>query len=119
MSWVRAPPPELHSSTGGPAMTVIDLPKAVMREEADCPMVDAGEGVKLQLLQVDIEVGLWVIRNLFEPGARVQTHKHTGQVFAFTQKGCWKYEEYPELMTAGSYLYEPAGSIHTLVVPED
>ena len=99
-------------------MTIIDLPKAVMRSEADCPMVDAGEGVKLQLLQVDIEVGLWVIRNLFEPGAMVQTHKHTGQVFAFTQSGCWKYDEYPERMTAGTYLFEPAGSIHTLIVPE-
>lgn len=100
-------------------MTMVDLPKAVMRSEADCPMVNAGEGVKLQLLQVDIEVGLWVIRNHFEPGARVQTHKHTGQVFAFTQAGCWKYDEYPERMTAGSYLFEPAGSIHTLIVPED
>jgi len=100
-------------------MTMVDLPKAVMRSEADCPMVNAGEGVKLQLLQVDIEVGLWVIRNHFEPGAKVQTHKHTGQVFAFTQSGCWKYDEYPELMTAGSYLFEPAGSIHTLIVPED
>ncbi|HYF46225.1 MAG TPA: 2,4'-dihydroxyacetophenone dioxygenase family protein [Acidimicrobiales bacterium] len=99
-------------------MTMIDLPKAIMRSESDCPMVDAGEGVKLQLLQVDIELGLWVIRNLFEPGARVQTHKHTGQVFAFTQSGCWKYDEYPELMTAGTYLFEPAGSIHTLIVPE-
>ena len=100
-------------------MTMVDLPKAVMRSEADCPMVNAGEGVKLQLLQVDIEVGLWVIRNHFEPGAKVQTHKHTGQVFAFTQAGCWKYDEYPERMTAGSYLFEPAGSIHTLIVPED
>ncbi len=100
-------------------MTVVDLPRAVMRSEAECPMVDAGEGTKLQVLQVDVELGLWVIRNLFEPGVRVQTHKHTGQVFAFTQSGCWKYEEYPERMTAGTYLFEPAGSIHTLVVPED
>ena len=100
-------------------MTMVDLPKAVMRSESDCPMVDAGEGIKLQLLQVDVELGLWVIRNLFEPGTRVQTHKHTGQVFAFTQSGCWKYDEYPERMTAGTYLFEPAGSIHTLIVPED
>jgi 2,4'-dihydroxyacetophenone dioxygenase len=100
-------------------MTVVDLPRAVMRSEAECPMVDAGEGTKLQVLQVDVELGLWVIRNLFEPGVRVQTHKHTGQVFAFTQSGCWKYAEYPELMTAGTYLFEPAGSIHTLIVPED
>jgi len=66
----------------------------------------------------DVEAGLWVIRTRFQPGYRVQTHKHTGEVFAFTLSGSWKYEEYPEVNTAGSYLYEPAGSIHTLVVPE-
>ncbi len=96
-----------------------EIPKAVMRTEAECPMVDAGDGVELQLLQVDIELGLWVIRNRFAPGVRVPTHKHTGQVFAFTERGAWCYEEYPELMTAGSYLFEPAGSIHSLKVPDD
>ncbi len=39
-------------------------------------------------------------------------------MFAFTISGSWKYLEYPEVNTAGSYLYEPAGSIHTLHVPE-
>jgi len=33
--------------------------------------------------------------------------------------GTWKYLEYPESSLANSYLYEPAGSSHTLVVPED
>jgi hypothetical protein len=82
-------------------------------------MVDAGDGVEIQVLQVDIPNGLWVVRNRFQPGVRIETHKHTGQVFAFTHAGAWKYAEYPEVMTAGSYLFEPAGSIHTLTVPED
>jgi hypothetical protein len=60
-----------------------------------------------------------VIRTKFEPGVVVPTHKHTGEVFAFTLAGSWKYREYPEVNTAGSYLYEPAGSIHTLMVPEE
>ena len=29
-------------------------------------------------------------------------------------RGAWRYLEYPEVNRAGSYLYEPAGSIHTL-----
>jgi len=98
-------------------MTAIDIPMALHRSEDDLPFVDLGDGVELQVLQIDIEIGLWVIRNRFQPGAHVQTHKHTGQVFAFTQSGSWKYEEYPEVNTAGSYLFEPAGSIHTLTVP--
>ncbi len=44
----------------------------------------------------------------------IQRHKHTGEVFGFTLRGAWKYLEYPEVNTAGSYLYEPAGSVHTL-----
>jgi 2,4'-dihydroxyacetophenone dioxygenase len=31
--------------------------------------------------------------------------------------GSWKYLEYPEINTVGSFLYEPAGSVHTLHFP--
>jgi 2,4'-dihydroxyacetophenone dioxygenase len=100
------------------AMTTTDIPRALHRATSDNPFVDLGDGSTLQLMQVDVEAGLWVIRTKFNAGYRVQTHKHTGEVFAFTMSGSWKYEEYPEINTAGSYLYEPAGSIHTLIVPE-
>jgi 2,4'-dihydroxyacetophenone dioxygenase len=101
-------------------MTIVEgIPQAIHRGEHECPFVDAGEGVQLKVVQVDIDQGLWVVRNRFEPGARVATHKHTGPVYAFTQSGAWKYAEYPEVNRAGSYLFEPAGSIHTLIVPED
>jgi 2,4'-dihydroxyacetophenone dioxygenase len=101
-------------------MTMTDaVPRALHRGESDNPFVDLGDGSTLQLMQVDVEAGLWVIRTKFQPGYVVQTHKHTGEVFAFTLSGAWKYKEYPEVNRAGSYLYEPAGSIHTLTVPED
>jgi 2,4'-dihydroxyacetophenone dioxygenase len=101
-------------------MTTIETaPTAIHRGESDLPFVDIGDGAKLQLLQVDLANGVWVIRSHFPAGYQVQTHKHTGQVFAFTQRGSWHYLESPESVNrAGSYLYEPAGSIHTLVVPE-
>ena len=99
-------------------MSLTDIPAALHRGEDELPFVELEPGVELQLLQVDIPNGLWVIRNRFAPGTKVQKHKHTGQVYAFTQSGSWKYEEYPEVNVAGSYLFEPAGSIHTLVVPE-
>jgi 2,4'-dihydroxyacetophenone dioxygenase len=100
-------------------MTAIDIPLALHRGEADLPFVDIGDGSDLQLLQCDVEAGLWVVRTRFRPGYAVQTHKHTGEVFAFTLAGSWKYAEYPEVNTAGSYLYEPAGSVHTLTVPDE
>jgi quercetin dioxygenase-like cupin family protein len=100
-------------------MAITEIPRALHRGEEELPFVDIGEGSLLQLLQVDVESGLWVVRNKFQPGYVVQTHKHTGEVYAFTQSGRWKYREYPEVNTAGSYLFEPAGSVHTLTVPDD
>ena len=39
-------------------------------------------------------------------------------MFGVTHSGSWFYKEYPEVVNrAGSYLLEPAGSVHTLVVP--
>jgi len=97
-------------------ITVPDIPAALHRSESELPFVTYQEGVTFQLLQVDIEAGVWVVRVRFEPGATIQRHKHTGEVFAFTIRGAWKYLEYPEVNTAGSYLFEPAGSLHTLHV---
>ena len=100
-------------------MTAIEIPRAILRDEKDLPFVPLGDGTDLQLLQVDVDAGLWVVRTRWEPGVTVPMHKHTGPVFAFTLAGSWKYLEYPEdLNVAGSYLFEPAGSVHTLHVPE-
>ncbi len=92
-----------------------DLPFITL--DASFPFVDEGS-FKLQLLQVNIETGLWVIRTIFSPGTTVQKHKHTGEIFAFTRSGSWYYLEYPaDINVTDSYLYEPAGSVHTLHVP--
>ena len=93
------------------------IPEALHRAENDLPFVEYQEGVVFQLLQADVEAGLWVVRVRFQPGVTIQRHKHTGEVFAFTLKGSWNYLEYPEVNMAGSYLFEPAGSVHTLHVP--
>lgn len=96
-----------------------NIPVSHHRSEDDLPFVEFTEGITFQLLQVDVEGGFWVVRVRFEPGVTIPTHRHTGQVFAHTIQGAWKYLEYPEVNTRGSYLYEPAGAIHTLHVLED
>lgn len=93
------------------------LPQSLHRGENELPFVPYQEGVLFQLLQVNTETGLWVIRVRFEPGVTIQKHRHTGEVFAFTIRGSWHYLEYPDINVAGSYLFEPAGAIHTLHVP--
>lgn len=95
------------------------LTEATHLGEDDIPWVDTGIGLDLKLVQADIELGLWIVRNRFAPGSVVQKHKHTGQVFGYTLTGAWKYAEYPYVNRAGSFLFEPAGSEHTLTVLED
>jgi quercetin dioxygenase-like cupin family protein len=93
--------------------------EAVHIGEADLPYVYAGEGSEIQLLHVDLHQGLWISKTRFQPGIEIARHFHTGCVFAVTLRGEWYYKEYPESVNrAGSYLFEPAGSVHTLVVPE-
>jgi 2,4'-dihydroxyacetophenone dioxygenase len=100
--------------------TAFDLaPTAIHRAEGDLPFVTFPDSVRMQLLQVDLANGVWIVRSLFPPGVAIQTHKHTGQVYAFTRSGRWYYRENPEAVNvAGSYLFEPAGSVHTLHAPE-
>lgn len=91
------------------------VPEALHVGSEDLPFVPFTDGVVFQLLQADIEGGLWIVRTIFEPGVTIQRHRHTGEVNAVTFRGAWKYHEYPETINrAFSYLYEPAGSIHTL-----
>jgi len=51
-------------------MTITDIPAALHRGEDELPFVTLEPGVELQVLQVDIPNGLWVIRNRFAPGTR-------------------------------------------------
>jgi quercetin dioxygenase-like cupin family protein len=85
----------------------------------DAPWVDTGYGVDLKVVRFDATKGTWVIRNRFRPGVQLQIHRHTGPVDGYTLSGRWHYLEYDFYSTAGSYIYEPANSVHTLTVPED
>jgi 2,4'-dihydroxyacetophenone dioxygenase len=66
------------------------------------------------VLQVKAREGLWIVQNIFQPGFEVPTHRHTGPVWGYTTSGAWKYKEYDYVDRGVSFLYEPAGSVHTL-----
>lgn len=100
-------------------MTMIDIPAAVHIGADDLPFVDVGGGSLLKVIQVREAEGLWIVENVFQAGYQVGRHKHTGPVYAYTTSGAWRYKEYSCVNRAGSFLYEPAGSIHTLEVLED
>ena len=100
-------------------MTLTEIPTAVHVGADDLPWVDIGDGSKLKVVQVNEGEGLWIVQNVFQTGYTVQTHRHTGPVWGFTISGAWKYREYEYVNRAGSFLYEPAGSVHTLECIED
>ena len=71
-------------------------------------------GVHVTPCYLDTENGLWVLYARFDPGTILPKHFHTGTVHFYTTEGSWNYVEYPDdVQTAGSYLFEPGGSIHT------
>ena len=61
----------------------------------------------------------WEMTLDVQAGYEVDMHKHTGPVWGYTRSGAWKYKEYDYVNRAGSFLYEPAGSVHTLQCIED
>ena len=104
-------------------MTTIEIPGAVHIGATELPFVDIGDGSRLKVIMVKDdprpEAALWIIENVFQAGYEVQRHKHTGPVYAYTTSGAWKYKEYDYVNRAGSFLYEPANSVHTLQIVED
>jgi len=101
-------------------MTLInEAPTAVHVGADDLPWADIGGDSLLKVLQVKEREGLWIVENIFQAGYEVQKHRHTGPVWGYTTSGAWKYKEYDYVNRAGSFLYEPAGSVHTLQCIED
>ena len=94
-------------------------PEATHLGADDLPFIDIGDGSQLKVLQVKSGEGLWIIENIFQAGYEVNKHRHTGPVWGYTVSGAWRYKEHDYVNRAGSFLYEPAGSVHTLQCIED
>jgi len=46
-------------------------------------------------------------------------HRHPMVVVGYVIRGKWRYLEHDWIAGEGSFVYEPPGEIHTLVVPDD
>lgn len=104
-----------------PPITMLPASPAIpgCTDMAELPYVDQGQGVEFKVMQVDHAGGTWVTIHRFQPGVQVPSHRHSGNVIAYTLKGKWHYLEHDFTATAGSVVWEPAGSFHTLHVPDD
>ncbi len=46
-------------------------------------------------------------------------HRHPMLVVGYVIKGRWRYLEHDWIADEGTFVYEPPGEVHTLVVPDD
>ena len=53
------------------------------------------------------------------PGASLGIHYHVGCVHGYTLSGHWGYLEYKWTAKPGTFIYEPPGEAHTLVIRDD
>jgi len=81
--------------------------------------VPYAEGVWFQPCSFDLTAGSFSLVLKALPGASLGTHYHVGQVYGFTMNGNWRYLEHDWVAKPGTYVYEPAGEAHTLVITDD
>ena len=78
--------------------------------------VIARYGVGVDIVDVDAatERGILVTKS-----GVLSRHRHPNPVHGFVLKGRWHYLEHDWIAEEGSYVFEPPGETHTLVVPDD
>jgi 2,4'-dihydroxyacetophenone dioxygenase len=81
--------------------------------------VPYAEGVWIQPCCFDLTAGGFAILLKGLPGAQLGVHYHAATVRGYTLRGHWRYLEHDWIAKPGTFIYEPAGEAHTLVVTDD
>ena len=81
--------------------------------------VPQAESVWFRPLCLNRSQGYWNNLLRVRKSGVLSRHRHPNSVHGFVLKGSWRYLEHDWVATAGSYVFEPPGETHTLVVPDD
>jgi 2,4'-dihydroxyacetophenone dioxygenase len=81
--------------------------------------VPATTTVSFKPLLFNVSQGYYINLLRVRGGGLLSRHRHNGPVHALVLKGRWHYLEHDWIAEQGSYVYEPPGETHTLVVPSD
>jgi 2,4'-dihydroxyacetophenone dioxygenase len=73
------------------------------------------EGVWMRPLLFDTAHGAWVNVVRMRTEGFVSRHAHPSPVHGYVISGSWRYAERDWIASAGSYVYEPTGDVHTLM----
>jgi 2,4'-dihydroxyacetophenone dioxygenase len=80
--------------------------------------VPLAEHVSVRPLQFNVSAGQYTHILRVTKAGMIARHRHSGGVHAWVFKGRWHYLEHDWVAEEGSYIFEPPGETHTLVVPE-
>ena len=78
-----------------------------------------GPGIWSRPLHLNVTGGFYVHLLKVRRSGLLQRHRHSGAVHAYVIRGKWLYLEHDWVAEEGSYVFEPPGETHTLVVPDD
>ena len=81
--------------------------------------VPQAENVWFRPLLLNTVTGSWCNLLRVRKSSVLSRHIHPSLVVGYVIKGSWRYLEHDWVATEGSFVYEPPGEIHTLVVDED
>src|ERR671913_2615684 len=93
------------------------IPNAIPTDERIWVPVE--ENVWFRPLLMCASRGYWMNLLKVKKSGVLSRHRHPLPVHGFVLKGSWRYLEHDWVTTEGSYVFEPPGEIHTLVVPDD
>jgi quercetin dioxygenase-like cupin family protein len=99
------------------ALSEIVIPSAI--PDDDRLWVKQAENVYFRPLCLNASQGYWMNLLKVTKSGVLSRHRHPNAVHGFVLKGRWHYLEHEWEAKEGSYVYEPPGETHTLVVPED
>ena len=96
----------------------LGLPDQAIQSD-EMPWVPQGDRVWFKPLRFDFANGRWVNLLKVTGGGKVNRHRHSGgQVLGFCIRGSWHYLERDWVARPGTFVYEPPGDIHTLIVDD-
>ena len=106
------PPVVLPSAGIQPEIAVAAIP------DDERVWVPQAQDVWFRPLLLNTVTGGWCNLLRVRKSGVLHRHRHPMAVVGYVIKGRWKYLEHPWTAEEGSFVYEPPGEIHTLVVDD-
>ena len=100
------------------ALSEIFVPQVLPNDDEEHLWVPQTDTVSFRPLCFCVSNGYYVNLLRVKGSGFLSRHRHPNPVHGHVLKGSWKYLEHDWVANEGSYVFEPPGEIHTLVVPE-